>query len=85
MALDAASWAQSQVQPRCHCRENTVTAHLISPAKGAHFSMYLARMSKGATAPAPAPGVERWVRADTLASDRTPALPWLVVRRTFFG
>lgn len=36
-----------------------MTAHLISPATGAHFSMYLARMSADAKAPAPAAGVER--------------------------
>lgn len=37
-----------------------MTAHLISPSKGSHFSMYLARMSAAASAPAATPGVERW-------------------------
>ncbi len=38
-----------------------LTAHLISPASGAHFLMYLADMKPGSEAPLANPGVERWV------------------------
>jgi (S)-ureidoglycine aminohydrolase len=37
-----------------------VTAHLISPAVGANFAMYLANMGANSSAAAPAEGVERF-------------------------
>lgn len=40
---------------------NTLTAHLVSPARGANFAMYLAQMEEGGIAAAPKPGVERFV------------------------
>ncbi|KAG1668120.1 hypothetical protein FOA52_003907 [Chlamydomonas sp. UWO 241] len=39
----------------------SVTSHLISKGSGAHFVMFLARMSAGAVAGTPAPGTERFV------------------------
>lgn len=48
--------------PACPCRKNALTAHLISPASGATFSMYLANLKADAeAAPAPSETVERWV------------------------
>jgi len=52
----------AQVHPSLFCRKNALTAHLISPASGASFSMFMAHMKAGAeAAPAPAGSVERWV------------------------
>jgi hypothetical protein len=42
------------------CRHNSLTAHLITPAKGAHFTMYLVQMQQGAKAAQLAPTVERY-------------------------
>ncbi len=36
------------------------TAHLVSPAMGAHFSMFLADLAANASVPPPAAGLERW-------------------------
>ena len=36
-----------------------MTAHIVSPASGAHFLMYLAEMKAGAVARQADPGVER--------------------------
>jgi len=42
--------------------KNTLTAHLISPASGAHFTMYLANMAADSTAgPMPDASMERFV------------------------
>lgn len=40
-------------------RNNALTAHLVSRARGAHFSMYLADMKAKSSAQPPAPGIER--------------------------
>ncbi|GAX83252.1 hypothetical protein CEUSTIGMA_g10678.t1 [Chlamydomonas eustigma] len=40
---------------------NTVTSHLISPASGANFAMYLADLKTESAAGAPAPGAERFI------------------------
>jgi hypothetical protein len=44
---------------RSLCRTNSLTAHLITPAKGPHFTMYLVQMKAGGKAPKLAAGVER--------------------------
>lgn len=44
----------------CLCRQNSLTAHLITPAKGAHFTMYLVQMKEGGKAAQLAPTVERY-------------------------
>lgn len=52
---------------QCHfacclcCRQNSLTAHLITPAKGAHFTMYLVQMKEGSKAAQLAPTIERQV------------------------
>jgi hypothetical protein len=43
----------------CFRRQNSLTAHLITPAKGAHFTMYLVQMKEGSKAAQLAPTVER--------------------------
>ena len=40
-------------------RQSALTAHLISPAVGASFAMYMADMKSGASSGLPPPGVER--------------------------
>lgn len=40
---------------------NTAAAYFITPAIGAHFSMFLAHMSGNATAAPPSPGVQRFL------------------------
>ncbi|KAH7619350.1 putative (S)-ureidoglycine aminohydrolase [Nannochloris sp. 'desiccata'] len=42
-------------------KDGAATAHLISPAVGANFAMFLAKMGPNSTALAPAPGIERLV------------------------
>ncbi|EFJ40623.1 hypothetical protein VOLCADRAFT_84422 [Volvox carteri f. nagariensis] len=41
--------------------KSTLTAHLVSPARGANFAMYLAEMSDDSSAEPAKPGVERFV------------------------
>ncbi len=44
------------------CRKDgATTAHLISPAVGANFAMFLAKMGPNSTALSPAPGIERLI------------------------
>lgn len=43
------------------CRNNAVTAHLITPVIGARFSMYLVNMDANATSKPPSSEVERFV------------------------
>lgn len=44
------------------CRKNSLTAHLVSRAKGANFVMYLADMKANGSATAPGPGIERCMK-----------------------
>lgn len=41
--------------------KRSLTAHVVSRAKGANFAMYLADMQANSSATAPAPGVERFI------------------------
>ena len=43
------------------CRLNSSTAHIISPAVGANFAMYMAKMNVGGKASSPTKGVERFM------------------------
>lgn len=50
------------------CRQNSLTAHLITPAKGAHFTMYLVQMKEGGKAAQLAPTFERQVTGQRVDS-----------------
>lgn len=52
---------ESRVFAGMHGWNNAVTAHLVSRARGAHFSMYLADMKAKSSAQPPAPGIERLI------------------------
>ncbi len=56
-SCDELCWCGLILRP-C-CRQNSLTAHLITPAKGAHFTMYLVQMKEGGKAAQLAPTVER--------------------------
>lgn len=43
------------------CRTNSLTAHLITPAKGPHFTMYLVQMKEDSRASKLGEKIERWV------------------------
>jgi len=52
---------ESQVYSPLPGWANTLAAYLITPAIGAHFTMYLASMAGNASSAEPPPGVERFV------------------------
>lgn len=57
----------------CTCRKNSLTAHVISRAKGANFVMYLADMKANGSAIVPGPGIERYMTSSLLVSQQTHA------------
>lgn len=65
------------------CRQNAVTAHIISPAVGANFAMYMAKMSAGGSAAPAAPNVERWV--DTAWAKRASGSAYLPAARSDYA
>ncbi len=68
-------------------RENALTAHLVSRAKGANFAMYLVNMQASGSASGPAPGIERYTQVlpgfddsnrQHVSSSPMTMFPWIV-------
>lgn len=82
LAIQDNSGAHRQLLVPFVFRDNAVMAHIISPAVGAKFAMYLAQMSSSSSAEPAAADVERWAKPSQTHIAHVPLPPASILPMT---